>query len=602
MTNKIFGLLALSIFVFAFLLASASAATLSTWDFDATSTSASATSSNSNLVASAITVGTGIVTGALTFSANGVTAATTTDGWAELTSADAVTDGDYYQVTITPNTGFNFVLTSINYNGFATDAMDVSIRTSEDNFAADVSTGTIPAATSTQISTSSLKLPVSVTAPITIKIYGFNAALATDDFSIDNLILSGDLVPAEVIQCIADGDANNQLTLDSLDLSVEEGYGEDEEWFILDTVNIETNVDYSGDSDFEMQNIEPKWGLFDRDTGKWIIDDEEKDFDLEGGEDLDVAIQLKLDEDTDKLATGDIVAYVIATGEDEEFTDAATCEYAEQAVTMKSENSLILDSLTYPTSSVQCTEEVLITADIWNIGDEKLKDTYILVNNRDLGLINQKIEVGDVNDFDNTGLTFTFTVPKGIVEKTYPIAFSMYDEDDDIFQVNDDDTVFTVPLGVSGNCGIASPATVSASLASGGQAGSNMVIKAMIKNSGTRQANYTLNAAGYATWASTAAIDTLILTLNAGESKEVTITLAVKSDVSGEQTFNLEVLSGNELAVTQPVSVLVERAPGLLSGITGGAIGSNGTLWLIGFINVILVLAIIMVAVRFMRK
>ena len=80
------------------------------------------------------------------------------------------------------------------------------------------------------------------------------------------------------------------------------------------------------------------------------------------------------------------------------------------------------------------------------------------------------------------------------------------------------------------------------------------------------------------------------------------ITLAVKKEVSGEQVFNLEVLSGNELAVTQPVSVLVERAPGLLSSITGGAIGSNGTLWVIGFINVILVLAIIMVAVRFMRK
>ena len=599
MTNKIFALFALSAFVFAFLIAGVSAATLATWDFSATSTTAAATSSNANLVASAITTGTGIDVADFTFTDDGVEADVGTDGWDET----AIDLDDYYQVTITPNTGFNFVLTSVSFNNLATDAMDFAIRTSEDSFASSISTGSV-GTTSATSTVSSLQLGVGATETITLRIYGFNAATDADTFTIDNLVISGDVVPTEVIQCITDGDANDQLTVDALDLSVESGYGEDEEWYILDTVNIESNIEYNGDSDFEMQNIEPKWGLFDRDSGDWIIDDEESDFDLEGGDDLDIAIQLKLDEDADKLATGDVVAYIIATGEDEEFADVATCEYKEQAVTMKSENSLILDSLTYPTTAVQCTEEVLVTGDIWNIGDEKLQDTYILVNNKDLGLVNLKVEVGDVKDFDGANLDFTFKVPTGIEEKSYNVEFALYDEDDDVFEVNDDESKFIVSLSVAGNCGASSSsaATVSASLASGGQAGSNMVVKATIKNSGTKSANYTLNAAGYSVWASTATIDSPVFTLDAGQSKDVMITLAVKKEVSGEQVFNLEVLSGNELAVTQPVSVLVERAPGLLSSITGGAIGSNGTLWVIGFINVILVLAIIMVAVRFMRK
>ena len=599
MTNKIFALFALSAFVFAFLIAGVSAATLATWDFSTASTTAAATSSNANLVASAITTGTGIDVADFTFTDDGVEADVGTDGWDET----AIDLDDYYQVTITPNTGFNFVLTSVSFNNLATDAMDFAIRTSEDSFASSISTGSV-GTTSATSTVSSLQLGVGATETITLRIYGFNAATDADTFTIDNLVISGDVVPTEVIQCITDGDANDQLTVDALDLSVESGYGEDEEWYILDTVNIESNIEYNGDSDFEMQNIEPKWGLFDRDSGDWIIDDEESDFDLEGGDDLDIAIQLKLDEDADKLATGDVVAYIIATGEDEEFADVATCEYKEQAVTMKSENSLILDSLTYPTTAVQCTEEVLVTGDIWNIGDEKLQDTYILVNNKDLGLVNLKVEVGDVKDFDSANLDFTFKVPTGIEEKSYNVEFALYDEDDDVFEVNDDESKFIVSLSVAGNCGASSSsaATVSASLASGGQAGSSMVVKATIKNSGTKSANYTLNAAGYSVWASTATIDSPVFTLDAGQSKDVMITLAVKKEVSGEQVFNLEVLSGNELAVTQPVSVLVERAPGLLSSITGGAIGSNGTLWVIGFINVILVLAIIMVAVRFMRK
>ena len=389
-------------------------------------------------------------------------------------------------------------------------------------------------------------------------------------------------------------------------MSVEEGYGEDDEWYVLDTVNIETNVEYNAaDSDAEMRSIEAQWGAFDRTTNKWITDDTEKNFNLDEGDNQDINLQFKLDKRIDKLAQGNIVSYVIVTGDDKEEVSGVergdTCAYAESSVTIKSDNTLILDSLQYPTTSVQCSESVLVTADIWNIGDDELKDTYILVNNKDLGINNQRIEVGDVNDFDNAALDFTFTVPSGIAEKSYNLLFSLYDDGDDIFEIADDESEFIVPISVSGNCGVTSPATVSANLVSGGIAGQSLVVKTTITNTGSTTANYTANAAGYAQWADTAILSETTFSLNAGQSKDVTITLAVKKTVSGEQTFNIEVVSGNQIVTTQPVSVLIEST-GFLSGLTGGAIGGNGAIWAIGLINVILVIAIIMVAVRFMRK
>ena len=89
-----------------------------------------------------------------------------------------------------------------------------------------------------------------------------------------------------------------------------------------------------------------------------------------------------------------------------------------------------------------------------------------------------------------------------------------------------------------------------------------------------------------------------------GKSRTVTITVDVKDDVSGAKTLDLEVLSGGELIFTQPVRVTIEGVePGFLSTITGGVINQdNQFLWIVGIVNVVLVLSIITVAVRMMRR
>jgi len=90
-----------------------------------------------------------------------------------------------------------------------------------------------------------------------------------------------------------------------------------------------------------------------------------------------------------------------------------------------------------------------------------------------------------------------------------------------------------------------------------------------------------------------------LVTLRPGQSRTVNVVFNVENDVRGAQTFTIEADVDGEV-VTQDVEV---SFPTGTSGITGFAIGEGNTLlWVIGAINVILIILIIVVAVRFARR
>ena len=86
------------------------------------------------------------------------------------------------------------------------------------------------------------------------------------------------------------------------------------------------------------------------------------------------------------------------------------------------------------------------------------------------------------------------------------------------------------------------------------------------------------------------------MVLDAGQSKDVTVTLDTNRDAAGSQTFFLELVSGTDL-VRQPVSVTIEESAGFL-GITGNTIAENPVALGLGVLVLILIVAIIVVAVR----
>ncbi len=224
------------------------------------------------------------------------------------------------------------------------------------------------------------------------------------------------------------------------------------------------------------------------------------------------------------------------------------------------------------------------------------EDIEIRVYNSDLG-IDELLEIGDVDSFDSESISFEFTIPEGMEESWYELEFTVQ-EDGDVFEndYTDDDAVFNILLDVGENCALAQ-AFVSASLDEGGKAGKELIVRATIKNTGTKSTSYLVNAVGYVEWASLINVDPSTITLEAGQSADVLIALKVNGDVSGERLFNIEVLSEGELVVSQPLSVSVEKA------LIGDLFGDNGLLTaLIIGIALILVIIIIVLAIRVARR
>lgn len=388
------------------------------------------------------------------------------------------------------------------------------------------------------------------------------------------------------------------------DVQVTKGFGEENEWFAFDTVEIEVEVKNSGNEDID--NVVVEWGLYNTQSKEWTIEvDEETDFDLNDGDKETFTITFNLDDNMDEdltdLEEGDYIFYVRATGEvaDGTYEGENTCSTDSEtgALTLESD-FVVLSNLEVP-EIIQCDSEVQLTGDVWNIGSDDQNDVYLEVYNKELG-IDEVVEIGDVDSFESTDFDFSFKLPEDIQEKSYYLTVTVYDEDDDIYENgNDDQSVYPVKLNVQGNCAVAK-ASVTAVLESGGQAGREMVVKATISNTGKKTAYYSLNVAGYTGWASSATLDKNALTLNAGQSAEVLLTFDVNKDALGNNLFTLEVLSGNEVVVSQPVQVEITKKKW---GITGNLFsGDNKYIWGIGILNLVLIVLIIVIAVRIARK
>ena len=391
----------------------------------------------------------------------------------------------------------------------------------------------------------------------------------------------------------------SNLKIKIRDISVEEGFGDDEEWYPFDEIEIEIDVENNGPEDID--DIVVEWGLYNTETNEWVIDEEENDFNLKDGDEERIMISFKLDDVDEFEENGDYIFYVWATGEDDDFDGNETCISDLEPINIIIESDfVVLDNFQF-SEMVSCKDDVQITADVWNIGDSDQDDVYVMVYNKELG-INEKIEIGDIDDFEDEKLVFEFQVPENAEEKWYSLKFTVYDEDDDVYENdNDDKAEFTVSFKVEGNCIVEPQVMVTASLESGGKAGQELVIKATVANTGSKLVTYELNAIDYSDWATLISIEPSTIMLDAEQSADVLITFNVNKDVSGDKLFNIEVLLEDEPAVTQPVSVTIEKSG--FSFITGDIIsGGNWYLWGIGALNVILIIVIILVALRVAKK
>jgi len=507
--------------------------------------------------------------------------------------------------TVTTPKAFNqgtenstFVITNIGASALTMTVPASAIVAGEDGYSA---TFQISGDVSIPVS-SSKTFTVAPTSEIDFSKFKTGQTYSTEVVISDGTPANDKTIKVSILESYCDNGLQEEGKLDlDATIDVNEGFGEDEEWYPLDEIEIEVNVDNTASEDLD--DIVVEWCLYDAEKDKCILDNEENDFNLDEGEDNDVLVNFQLDPDDLSKDVDDYVFLVKAYSDDKDYGEDKLCvEYSKNVKVIRDNHFVILDNVDIP-ESVECGGSLDITADVWNIGEDDEDDVSVVVYNKELGIL-ETLEIGDIDALDTEKLTFNFEVPKNASEKNYILEMRVLDEDDDIFENdNDDEAVFTFPLKIQGNCKVVGEETASASikaeLDSDAVAGEQLVVKGTIKNTGEQETTYSLSVTGYSSWAELDSVDPKTITLESGESEDFNIYLNVDSDATGEQFFTIKA-SYDGKTTEQEVSVMFEE--GKTSGITGAAIAeslkANWFIWVIVIINVILIIAIIIVARR----
>lgn len=391
------------------------------------------------------------------------------------------------------------------------------------------------------------------------------------------------------------GQAGSNLTM-SVDISSDGD--DDEEWKPLDIVTVEVEV--SNDGDERVRDINVELGIYDE-NGKNVANDleflnsEEEEIDLGDikADDSETAtfkfkVPAKFDDGSYKLA---VKAYSKKTGEQNECTD-----YADEAIDVikqdDSEKYIAFDEIKIVPSEATCGESVVLTANIVNVGDEEQDQTKVNLVIKELGISLSKEIKDNLDSGDDQSISFNFIIPSTASSKIYTIELdSEYDYSNGVYKESSKDSE-KVPLTVIGckasSTASSSIASIAASLLSEAVAGKEMSVKATITSLLNQESSFVISASGYESWADLSDISSRLVTLKAGESKDITIKFNVKSTALGKQTFNIEARSGDK---TQTREVEVNLA-------SAGFFTGNTLIWTIGIINVVLIILIVIVAVK----
>lgn len=435
---------------------------------------------------------------------------------------------------------------------------------------------------------------------------------------VDDLIIEGDEIetpaPTPQIQFCEVGSAEGNLRIVDVDID-NLGDGDDTEWELLDEIEIDVDVENLGNDDEDVDDVIVEMGLFKsgdaknyaRDLDFTSSGDEEQELgDVDGGDEETLTFSFRVPVDFDKEDYTLIFKAYPDGDEDETCVQSDNFQESIDVIgEQDEENSVIAEDFTFPVEAV-CGETVSGSFTVFNIGDDDYKDQIaVRIFSNELDVNEELIARGDFDEGDEETFDFAFVVPEGLADGFYRLNFQTfydYDEDDNTYGESSEET-FTHNIRIFG-CDESTPETgsalISASLDSEANAGEELTVTATITNLASTQMNFVIDAVGYNSWANLASISDRTLLLAPGQSATTTITLNVNSDVSGAQSFDIEVTSAETNSVqTREVEVFIE---GRRPGITGAFIGGSGFIWAIAIINIVLIVLIIIVAIRLSRR
>lgn len=393
------------------------------------------------------------------------------------------------------------------------------------------------------------------------------------------------------------------LSLSNVDMS-NTGRGDDNEWQPLDNIKVEVDVENKGATDLD--NVIVVLGLFDSD-GKNVAnkfdyttkDEEEADVgDLNDGDEETATFEFKVPAD---FKTGNYKLVFKAYSDDVSQSTICTDTVAQSLVEniqVREEDDedkfIAFDNIVISPAQATCGDSVTVTFDAVNVGEDDEDKVKINLFSKDLQ-VNQFSEITQgLDQGDSKLMSFSFQVPQ-VADKTYYLEMTAdYDYRNGNYHKATDESAKN-GIRVFGCAGtpVTGSSAITAQLASEATAGKPLVVKATITNTGDKAGVFAVSASGFESWASLSDVSDRLVQLDAGKSKEVTLTLQPTKDASGEKVFTIETRSDAGNVQSRQVAVTIANA-GLFSG--------NSWVWVLAGINVLLVILIIVVAVVVSRR
>jgi hypothetical protein len=598
--------------VFAVLLLSfglTSGATLAEWNLD---TDGSATNVDTDVTAGDFSNN----SIEITFGSDGAYA----DGW----SIGAINTSEYFQITISPKTGYNISIDQLNFGErrSLTGIRDYQVQWSKN---ADFSSSTIIATVNVpDVDTertgdiTGLSINIEDGETVYIRWFGYNSEASAGTWRINDNTLSIEGTVESTTStsdtlCELEGyNEDGDLEISDFDINVD-GEGSDDEWQYLDKIEIVVEIENT-DNDDDIDDVEVMIMILDDEINNGG-NDVTNDFDLDdevltsigklrdGDEESVTFLIEELPSDVDD---GTYYMYIMAYedgNEDEQCVSESSkldddlyfkftvesVDYDESVVARGSELALQID--TY------CDQQNLeIQIPVYNLGSDEEEKVLVNIYNSELG-INEYIVIDDLDNGDKEVVTFFVDIPSQLTKEKYSLDISVYfdwdsDEDDDEVLSYDEETSATIRLNILG-CKAPSP-TITANLGSTAEVGKELIIKATITNNGQLN-DFIIAPTGFETWADLVSVEPGTLSIASGNSQEVIITLLPKQ--SGAQTFKIETIVDGESYI-QPVSVNVKGKPGIFDGL-----GLSDTmLYLIIGITALLILIFLVLIIKIVRK
>lgn len=423
-----------------------------------------------------------------------------------------------------------------------------------------------------------------------------------------DLIVTGTQPPAIITQtlsfsasdyCIL-GEKGNWISLDVTDEELDNS--DAWKWRPLNNIEITVNIDNRRGDDIS-GTIE--YGLYDTKEEEFIFEDK-TDFDVNDGNDEDYTLKFQINPSDLNSNTGDsdYIFYVKAYDDSDASEETQCAQFSENVKVSRNNDEISLDETKVKINPEKpsCGSEAEVVFELFNVGKKDQSDVSVRLYNKDF-VININQIAGNIDVGESQDVRIPITIPENLVEKTHTFQIEVFDENGDIYQIEDNkgdkqDAVYLFPLTLeAGTCQTAPKASITAEIVSGGKAGEDLIVNSVITNTGNFKQTFTIQVADYSEWATLASIEPTAITLEKAESKEVKFILKANDNAQGDKTFNIQI-SSTTGTIKQPVAVTITKS-GFNFGITGNIIsGENWYLWAIGALNVILVIIIIVIAVR----